>query len=409
MRSAQTIRFAPHPIKSRHICVVTETYPPEINGVSFTLARLIQGLRLLGHYVSIVRPRQPDRPAATLDIDSTETLLPSVPLPGYSGLRFGLPAGRALREQWSDNRPDVIYIATEGPLGWSALRAALDLDLTVFSGFHTSFDRYSHYYHLGWLQPWIARYLCKFHNRTHGTLVASPDLRDELCAMGIKNVSILGRGVDGELFNPARRSASVRHAWRVSDNDIVALYVGRVAAEKNIALAIKAYHAMRQVESGAKFVLVGDGPLRASLQEQHPDVIFCGAQQGEELARTYASADVFLFPSETETFGNVTLEAMASGLVVVAFDYAAARMHITAGQSGVLVPFGDSSGFVAAAAKLARAPQSLFHIRQQARSYATRLDWQHIIHRFATLLLDGIEDEARERLPADVLDALPAG
>jgi glycosyltransferase involved in cell wall biosynthesis len=408
MRSAQTIRFAPNPIKSRHICIVTETYPPEINGVSFTLARLVQGLRILGHYVSIVRPRQPDRPAATLDIDSTETLVPSLPLPGYSGLRFGLPAGKALRQEWSRNRPDVIYIATEGPLGWSALRAALDLDLTVFSGFHTSFDRYSHYYHLGWLQPWIARYLCKFHNRTHGTLVASPDLRDELCAMGIKNVSILGRGVDGKLFDPSRRSASVRQAWRASDDDIVALYVGRVAAEKNLALAVEAYHAMQEVGRGVKFVLVGDGPLRVSLQEQHPDVIFCGAQQVEELARTYASADMFLFPSETETFGNVTLEAMASGLVVVAFDYAAARMHITAGQSGVLVPYGDSSGFVAAAAKLAREPQSLFHIGQQARSYATRLDWQRIVDKFARLLIGAREDEARDAVAAEILDAMTA-
>jgi glycosyltransferase involved in cell wall biosynthesis len=181
-----------------------------------------------------------------------------------------------------------------------------------------------------------------------------------------------------------------------------------VAAEKNLALAVEAYHAMQEVGRGVKFVLVGDGPLRVSLQEQHPDVIFCGAQQGEELARTYASADMFLFPSETETFGNVTLEAMASGLVVVAFDYAAARMHITAGQSGVLVPYGDSSGFVAAAAKLAREPQSLFHIGQQARSYATRLDWQRIVDKFARLLIGAREDEARDAVAAEILDAMTA-
>jgi glycosyltransferase involved in cell wall biosynthesis len=409
MLSAQTIRSAPTPIKSRHICIVTETYPPEINGVAFTLARLAEGLRLFGHCVSLVRPSQPATTFATSDSGITETLVPGLPLPGYTGLRFGLPAGKALCRKWSANRPDVIYIATEGPLGWSALQTARDLGIAVFSGFHTSFDRYSKYYHLGWLQPWVARYLSSFHNRTQGTLVASPDLRDRLCAMGIKNVSILGRGVDSGLFNPARRSTSLRRAWRALDDDVVALYVGRVAAEKNLTLAVEAYRAMRQVATGVRFVIVGDGPLRAALQEKHPDVIFCGTQQGEELARSYASADVFLFPSETETFGNVTLEAMASGLVVVAFDYAAARMHITDGESGVLVPCGDSPTFVAAAENLACRSQSLTRIRQQARRYASSLDWQHIVARFAGLLLGAFDNEAHDSVAATIFDAMPAG
>ena len=326
MQAAQTVRFAPGSIKPRHICIVTETYPPEVNGVALTLARLVEGLRRLGHAVSIVRPRQrKDDPRR----GKTERLVPSLPLPGYSGLRLGLPASKALRRNWSVNRPDIIYVATEGPLGWSALKIAQRLEIPIFSGFHTSFDRYSRYYHLGWLQPLVARYLYSFHNRTLGTLVASPDLRDRLRGMGMKNVSIMDRGVDSRLFDPACRCATVRRAWRAADRDLVALYVGRVAAEKNLALAIEAYRAMQRVDHGVKFVIVGDGPLRATLQEKHPDIIFCGVHRGGELARRYASADVFLFPSETETFGNVTLEAMASGLVVVAFDYAAARMHIT--------------------------------------------------------------------------------
>jgi glycosyltransferase involved in cell wall biosynthesis len=302
----------------------------------------------------------------------------------------------------------VIYIATEGPLGWSALRIAQRLKIPAFSGFHTSFDRYSEYYHLGWLQPWVARYLYRFHNYTQGTLVASPDLRDRLCAMGMKNVSFLGRGVDSSLFTPARRSASVRRAWRASDHDLVALYVGRVAAEKNIPLAIEAYHAMRRVASSVKFVIVGDGPLRATLQDKHPDIIFCGAHYGEELARRYAAADVFLFPSETETFGNVTLEAMASGLVIVAFDYAAARMHITDGESGVLVPYGDSRAFVSAAAKLAEGHHSLIQMRHEARARATFLDWQRVVIRFANLLVGTLEGEASEVAP-EIFAPMPAG
>ena len=409
MQSAQIIRSELNTIKYRHICIVTETYPPEVNGVALTLARLVGGLRQLGHLVSIVRPQQRKRDTTGPNKAAAEILVSSLPLPGYRGLRFGLPAGQVLRQNWSINRPDVIYVATEGPLGWSALRVAQRLDIPVFSGFHTSFDRYSRYYHLGWLQPLVARYLYRFHNRTQGTLVASSDLRDRLRAIGMKNVSILDRGVDSQLFTPTRRSATIRRAWGASDHDLVALYVGRVAAEKNLALAIEAYLAMQYVASGAKFVIVGDGPLGAPLRDKHPDIIFCGVHHGHELARHYASADVFLFPSETETFGNVTLEAMASGLVVVAFDYAAARMHVIDGESGLLVPYGDSRAFVNAAAKLARESYSLIQMRRQARTHATSLDWHWVVERFAALLTRAVEREASAEVASEMFAATPNG
>src|SRR5262245_54614621 len=409
MQSAQIIRSELNTIKYRHICIVTETYPPEVNGVALTLARLVEGLRQLGHLVSIVRPQQRKGDTTGPNKAAAEILVSSLPLPGYRGLRFGLPAGQVLRQNWSINPPDVIYVATEGPLGWSALRIAQRLKIPAFSGFHTSFDRYSRYYHLGWLQPCVARYLYTFHNCTQGTLVASPDLRDRLCAMGMKNVSILGRGVDSRLFTPVRRSVSVRRAWRASDHHVVALYVGRVAAEKNLALAIEAYRAMQRVASGVKFVIVGDGPLRATLQDKHPDVIFCGTHHGEELARLYASADLFLFPSKTETFGNVTLEAMASGLIVVAFDYAAARMHIRDGESGVLVPYGNSQAFVTAAANAAERHQSLIQMRHEARAHATLLDWQRVVERFATLLLGAQEREVRNEVASEIFVASLSG
>jgi len=172
----------------------------------------------------------------------------------------------------------------------------------------------------------------------------------------------------------------------VLDSDLAAIYVGRVAPEKNLGLAVAAYRAMQQCNTSTKLIVVGDGPLRAPLQKAHPDLIFYGVQTGDQLARHYASADVFLFPSETETFGNVTLEAMASGLVVVAYNYAAAHMHMTHGETGVLVPYGEPQAFIEAAVKLARAPQSLGMIRRHARAYASSLDWQYVVERFVTLL-----------------------
>jgi len=382
----------PDATTQRHICIVTETYPPEINGVALTLAHLVKGLRLRGHTVSVVRPRQrSDDPS--LPYGPRVTLVPGLPLPAYRGLRVGLPAGGVLRRCWTEHLPDVVYVATEGPLGWSAVRTAQRLSIPVFSGFHTNFHSYSQHYHAGWLRFLIFRYLCRFHNRTVGTIVASVDLRDRLQAMGLKNVNVLGRGVDSRLFSPERRSSALRRMWRASDNDLVVLYVGRVAPEKNLGLAIESYRAMQQVNNTVKFVVVGDGPLRATLQKKHPDLIFCGVHKGEELAQRYASADVFLFPSETETFGNVTLEAMASRLVVVAYDYAAARMHITQGETGVLVPYGDARCFVAAACELARAPHSLAKIRRQARAHATFLDWQGVVDRFARLLMSALDHD----------------
>jgi len=380
-------------VHQRHICVVTETYPPEVNGVASTLAHLVDGLRLQGHAVSVVRPRQHSFDCLKISNDSRLSLVSSVPLPGYKGLRLGLPAGGKLQRHWIERRPDVVYVATEGPLGWSAKRAAERLGIPVFSGFHTNFHSYSTHYHAGWLRFLIFRYLRRFHNRTVGTIAASSELRDQLCAMGLKNVSVLGRGVDSRLFTPERRSSALRRMWRAAPNDLVALYVGRIAAEKNLGLAIAAYRAMQRVNGAVKFVLVGDGPLRAALQKKHPDLIFCGVHKGEELARRYASADVFLFPSETETFGNVTLEAMSSGLAVIAYDYAAARLHIAHNESGVLVPYGQSGTFIDAAADLAREPRDLVKMRRQARQYASSLDWQRIVNRFAALLTGAVNDD----------------
>src|SRR5919108_5231033 len=372
----------------RHICIVTETYPPEVNGVASTVAHWVAGLRAQDYLVSIVRPRQQSFDSPRMNFDPMVTLVPGLPIPGYRDLRFGWPAGGGLARRWAVQRPDAVYVATEGPLGWSAVRIARRLGIPTIGGFHTNFHSYCSHYRVSWLRPLIFRYLCHFHSRTAGTLVPSADLRTRLEGMGLRNVSVLGRGVDSELFSPQRRSARLRHIWHASDNDLVLLYVGRVAGEKNLQLAVEAYRAMKQRRAAVKFVIVGDGPLRGALQSKHPDLVFCGVQTGKKLAEHYASADVFLFPSETETFGNVTLEAMASGLAVVAYDYAAAGMHIASGETGVLVPCGASKAFVDAAADLAQAPQSHRKMRQQARAYARSIDWPHVVEKFETLLTE---------------------
>jgi glycosyltransferase involved in cell wall biosynthesis len=383
------------------VCIVTETYPPEINGVAATLAQLAWGMRARGHVVSLVRPRQPAVDRSSAAPEGPTLLVRSVPLPGYSGLRMGLPAGSALRAAWRRCRPDAVYVATEGPLGWSAVRATAALGIPVHSGFHTNFDRYMRHYGVGWLRGPIVAYLRRFHNATRGTLVATPRLRDELRAAGFERLAVLGRGVDSFRFDPARRSAALRAAWGAAEQDLVVLYVGRLAPEKNVALAVAAYRAMQAAYGGGvRFVVVGDGPLGAALARANPDLVFSGFRTGDDLAAHYASADVFLFPSETETFGNVTLEAMASGLAVVAYDYAAARFHAEHGVTGLLVRPGDARGFVDAAVALTQAPEALTAMRGRARSAMEAVAWPRIVERFEQLMLaDGgrEEDERAER------------
>jgi glycosyltransferase involved in cell wall biosynthesis len=386
--------------ESCHVCFVTETYPPEVNGVALTLRRLIDGLRQQDYTVSLVRPRRKSLDGSDDRSRPSVALVPALPLPGYKGLHAGLPAFRALKRYWAQRRPDVVYVATEGPLGWSAVRTALRLNIPVLSGFHTNFHSYSKHYHAGWLQDAIFRYLCRFHNSTSGTLVPSAELRDLLQARGIRNISVLDRGVDSRLFAPARRSAALRHLWSAGEDDLVALYVGRIAPEKNLEVAIQAYRAMQAIDRRVKFVIVGDGPQRAALQKMHPDLLFCGEQRSRRLAQYYASADVFLFPSETETFGNVILEAMASGLVIVAYDYAAARVHIRNGDTGMLAPYSASRAFIDAAGQIAAKSIALTDMKRRAREHALSLDWQRVVDRFAALL-----SEARKRHPAVDSDA----
>ena len=375
------------------IGIITETYPPEINGVALTIARWVEGLRQRGHFVHLARVRQGenDRPLST---DTLDTLpLPGFRIPGYPQLQGGWPAYGALLAHWRRVRPDLVHIVTEGPLGYSALRAARRLEIPVSTSFHTHFQNYSRHYHLGWLAAPIMAYLRHFHNQGVQTLVPTVELAEQLQFIGFLRTQVLARGVDTRLFSPLRRDPALRARWNAAPDAPVALYVGRLAAEKNLELAITAFQAIHRIQPAARMVLVGDGPLAARLRARHPEFVYRGMRQGEDLATHYASADLFLFPSLTETFGNVVLEALASGLAVAAFDYAAARAHVEPGRSGLLAPFGDAEAFVAAATVLARDLGALRRMGQTARQAMLRLDSERVCDRLETLFLNAITGE----------------
>ncbi|MGQ7959154.1 glycosyltransferase family 4 protein [Pseudomonas sp. SP16.1] len=364
------------------ITLISETYPPEINGVANTLGRLVEGLRRRGHRVQLVRPRQAADPTQALDADLLLTR--GWPLPGYPGLQWGQSALHKLLRRWKRQRPDVLYIATEGPLGLSALRAARRLGIPAVSGFHTNFQQYTGHYGVGLLTRLLTNYLRWFHNRSQLTLVPSAGQQIELQRRDFERLALLARGVDSQLFHPARRSDSLRSSWGLGPDDLAVLHVGRLAAEKNLGLLTTAFEALQasQPQRRMRLILVGDGPQRAGLQARLPDALFCGLQRGETLAAHYASGDLFLFPSLSETFGNVVLEALASGLGVVAFDQAAAGQHIHHGHNGALARPGDESGFCEAACWLLEDDETLRRIRLNARRHASHLSWDGIVVQF---------------------------
>lgn len=371
------------------ITVITETYPPEVNGVALTLAHYVDGLRALGHDVGVVRPRQPSDGVVGRDL-----MVRGLPLPRYPGLRFGLPAGRTLRALWSRAPPDLVHVVTEGPLGWSAVRAARALGLPVTSDFRTHFDAYARHYGCGALAPVVDAYLRAFHARTRVTFVPTEALRVRLAARGYGATAVVPRGVDTTLFHPARRSTALRARWGAGPQTLVAAYVGRLAPEKNPELLLAAYRAMRQ-RGDVRLVLVGDGPLRDDPRWQDAGIVRAGARRGDDLAAHYASADVFLFPSLTETFGNVVLEAMASGLAVVAFDEAAAHDCIASGISGWLSAKNRPSSFVEQAAALVAGRESLPSLRQAARDAMRARDWSHAVRRLEQAFTAVVRDAAR--------------
>lgn len=396
---------APHGVALR-VAVVTETYPPEINGVAITVARMVRGLRAEGHEVQVIRPRQPGdddaRGAAGAGFD---VLTRGIPIPRYPGLRMGWPCGARLRRLWREARPDVVHVATEGPLGWSAVRAAHALGIPCVSEFRTNFHAYSQHYGVGCLQGAVLGYLRRFHNRCHATMTPTAALAAELAKEGFERLRVVGRGVDTGLFNPARRSVDLRRQWGVGPEDLVVLSVGRLAPEKNLALLERTASAIGSARPGTRLVVVGDGPCEASMQGRWPGAVFAGRQRAEALATHYASGDLLLFPSLTETFGNVTLEAMASGLGVVAFRYGAAAEVIKDGCSGWLAPRGDANAFVGAAVGAALKPSLLAKVRLAAAAKSQGLGWARVIGD----LVDVYHRSIREGIPSTRRAAAPVG
>ena len=366
---------------SLRIAVVTETYPPDINGVAHTVSKIVEGLRARGHELMLVRPRHHSDTEAATDSRYQEVLVRGAPIPMYKQLRMGLPAQGALQKLWLKQRPDLVHIATEGPLGWSASRAARKLKIPTSSDFRTNFHAYSQFYGFGWLKGAIVAYMRKFHNATHCTMVPTQGLMAELSKIGFDRLMVVPRGVDTEHFSPSKRDEQLRQSWGATAETQVLLSVGRLAVEKNLDTVVRCFKSLQVRGLPVKLVIVGDGPMRQALERSVPEAIFAGTRTGQDLAKHYASADLFIFPSLTETFGNVTIEAMASGLAVVAYDHAAAGQLIEHKRNGMVLAPNQEAQLFEAARQIVEDTALRTQVRVAARQTAVDRDWSSVIAR----------------------------
>ncbi len=326
------------------LLIVSDAWHPQINGVVRTLERLGQELPAFGVSVDFLTPAD----------------YRTVPMPTYPDIRLALATPADVTRRMDALAPDHVHIATEGPLGLAARRACLATGRAFTTSYHTRFPEYLHA-RLPVPEAWTYAWLKRFHNAAAATLVATPSLADELSGRGFTKVRVWSRGVDAEQFHPRKRSD-------LGFSGPVFLSVGRVAVEKNL-------DAFLSLDLPGSKVIVGDGPARAHLAERYPDAVFMGARTGEDLARIYASADVFVFPSLTDTYGIVLLEALASGLPVAAYPV-----------TGPLDVLGGTDAGVLDADLRAAALAALAIQRGRARDLALRHSWSGC----ARLFLDQI-------------------
>ena len=373
--------------KNLKIALVTETWPPEINGVALSILQLAKRLQQRGHQFLLVRPQQ--HQTVPCFVPEKECLVKPQSIPKYRQMQFGWPQIFRLGRAFDEFQPDIVHIVTEGPLGLAALTQAKQRNIPVSSGFHSSFHDFSRYFDLAFLLAPVRHYLRWFHNQTQLTCVPSQDTLQVLKGFGIKcPMHIVGRGVDTQRFNPNYRKTQLRQKWQATSETTVLINVGRVSPEKDLPCVFEGYQKLKraQPEREFKLVIVGDGPSLEEYQNKYTDVIFMGSQTGEVLSQCYASADVFMFASQVETFGNVVLEAMASGLPVLAYDAACAGQMIQSNRHGWLVPLGE---IVAWQKTLAALPElyELKEMGKQALSKVEHCSWDQPVADFESVLM----------------------
>ncbi len=364
------------------VALFTGAYNHIADGVSLTLNRLVHYLETHGHSVRVFAPT-----VAEPELAHQGTLLPawSVPAPGRPEYRLSLGLSREARRALDCFDPDLFHVATPDLLGHQAQRLARRAGKPVVASYHTHFSSYLSYYGLGGLETPLWWALRRFYRRCDQVYVPTPSIAASLRDHGVTaGLRLWPRGVDAARFNPARRSLAWRRAHGIADDETVVLFVSRLVWEKGLATLAETLQTLQRRDVPHRSVVVGDGPAGAELRARLGDTVFTGRLEGVELATAYASADLFLFPSETETFGNVVLEAMASGLAAVCADATGSRDLQVPGVTGYLVTPGDSAAFAAATTALLSDVALRRDLARAAYARSQAYHWDAVLARVAS-------------------------
>jgi len=357
------------------ILLFTDTYRPEINGVAKTLGKLNDYLLENNNQVKVIAPLYNGKNIQ----ESTVLRFFSLPFFPYPELRIALPNLLRLQKELREFRADICHIATPFNIGLTGLNFCKKNNIPIVASYHTHFDRYLKFYNLTFLSNWLWSYMKWFHDSFAKIYVPSKETKEFLLTKGFNNLEIWGRGIDTNLFHP--KTTDEQNQSRALNDKLTLLYVGRLAPEKEVDLLLSAYLTLpKEIKGKVRLMIVGDGPSRNELQGKADEtVLFTGFKQGEELAHLYRLADIFTFPSSTETFGNVILEAFASKLPVLAVNRGGVVDNIIHGKTGWLVKAQDVEAFRAGIITLVENQLLRAQLANSARHYAEKMSWEKIL------------------------------
>jgi phosphatidylinositol alpha 1,6-mannosyltransferase len=371
-RGREAVRHADP--RSLRLALFTDSYPPQLNGVALLLGRLVEAVRSRGATVRVYTTSDP----AGAEADDVRRW-PSVAFWAYPEHRLALPTQPRVRRELRAWRPTVVHAASPFGMGLAARAAARALGVAFVTSYHTNWSAYSSFYQMGALRGTAWHYLRWFHNGGARTYCPTQAVQDELAARGFQHMALWSRGVDSARFNPSYRSPALRTRLGVSNDMVLAIYVGRLGAEKGLGVALRGMReVMRAAPGRVRCAIAGDGPYAEEARKLAPEgTVFMGRLTGDALSEFYASADVFVFPSATDTFGNVLLEAMASGLPVVAADVGPTR-ELLAEHPGVTFAPGDAADFARQLLELVRNGGRRASLGRNALGFARRCPWDRV-------------------------------
>ena len=356
------------------VLILSGTFSEKADGVARTLFRLSDTYSRAGIDHWVYAPVTDPLSAPHLTIGKVR----SMPVPFYRDYRISLP-GKQLEKEWDAIKPDIVHIATPDLLGKFGLSYAEKRNIPVVAVYHTHFPAYLDYYYTAPLKPLLIRYLRRFYQRCHVVFAPSKAMCDMLSVWGVDDVRLWQRGIEGDVFNSGQRDERLREQWQATDKFVVT-FAGRLVWYKDVADFRAVYLELKDDER-FRFVMVGDGPAAADLRKTMHNAVFTGLLNKQEVGQALASSDIMLFPSRTETFGQVVLEGMACGLPVIVCDQGGPQEIVSNADAGIVVETGNQKAFVQAVQKLADDKKFYETCRQKAYKYTKDLSWQAINQR----------------------------